>query len=76
MEGVVGEEEDFVGYAGLDRQPVEVDEGGSDVLPRLCMCEYPGSTVLNILEPVQVFFGNPEQDTIAVVQAGGDKCMY
>ena len=27
MEGLVGEEEDFVGYAGLDRQPVEVEEG-------------------------------------------------
>ena len=50
-----------------------MDEGGSDVLPRLCVCEYPSSTVLDILEPVQVFFGNPEQDTIAVVQAGGDK---
>ena len=28
MEGLVGEEEDFVGYAGHDRQPVEMDEGG------------------------------------------------
>ena len=75
MEGLVGEEEDFVGYAGLDRQPVEVDEGGGDVLPWLCMCEYPSSTVLNILEPVQGFVGDPKQDTIAVVQAGGDKSM-
>ena len=55
MEGLVGKEEDFVSYEGLDRQPVEVDEGGSDVLPRLCVCEYPSSTVLNILEPVQGF---------------------
>ena len=39
MEGLLGKEEDFVCYAGLDRQPVEVDEGGSDVLPRLCVCE-------------------------------------
>ena len=43
MEGLVGEEEDFVGYAGLDRQPVEVDEGGSDVLPRLFMCSTPAA---------------------------------
>ena len=61
MEGLVGKEEDFVGYAELDRQSVEVDEGGSDVLPRLCVCEYPSSTVLNILEPVQGFVGDPKQ---------------
>jgi len=54
---------------------VEVDEVGSDVLPRLCVCEYPSSTVLNVLEPVQGFVGDPEQDTIAVVQAGGDESM-
>ena len=75
MEGLVGKEEDFVGDAGLDRQPVEVDEGRSDVLPRLCVCEDPSSTVLDILEPVQGFVGNPKQETIAVVQAGGDKRM-
>ena len=75
MEGLVGKEEDFIGYAGLDRQPVEVEEGGSDVLPRLCMCEYPSSTVLNILESVQGFVGYPKQDTIAVVQAGGEESM-
>ena len=45
MEGLVGQEEDVISYAELDRQPVEVDEGGSDVLPRLCVCEDPSCTV-------------------------------
>ena len=31
MEGFVGEEEDFVRDAGLDWEPVKVDEGGGDV---------------------------------------------
>ena len=33
MEGFVSEKEEFVGDAGLDRQPVKVDECGGDVLP-------------------------------------------
>ncbi len=33
MEGLVGEEDDFVHNAGLDQEPVEMEEGGSDVLP-------------------------------------------
>ena len=43
MEGLVGEEEEFVSDAGLDREPVEVDESGGDVLPGLGACENPGS---------------------------------
>lgn len=43
MEGFVGEEEDFVGDAGLDRESVKVDEDGGDVLPGLGAGENPGS---------------------------------
>jgi len=43
MEGLVGEEEEFVSDAGLDWEPVEVDESGGDVLPGLGACENPGS---------------------------------
>ena len=43
MEGFVGEEEDFVGDAGLDRKPVESDESGGDVLPGPGAGEKPGS---------------------------------
>ena len=36
---------------------------------------YPGSRVLHILEPVQGFGGEPGQDSITVVQAGGEEGM-
>ena len=43
MEGFVSEEEEFVGDPECDREPVEVHEGGGDVLPGLGMGEHPGS---------------------------------
>lgn len=33
MEGLRNEEENFVGDAGFDGEPVMVDDGGGDVLP-------------------------------------------
>ncbi len=57
MEGPLGEEEDFVGNVGLDREPVEVDESGYDVLLGLRAGKNPGSVVLVILEPVQALLG-------------------
>ena len=46
-----------------------MNESGGDVLPGFGVGENPGSRVLYILEPVQGFAGNPEQDSITVVQA-------
>ena len=66
MAGLVREEECFVLNLGLDRQPVEVDEGGGDVLPGLGAGEKPGSRVLDVLEPLQGFAGNPGQYSIAI----------
>ena len=37
--------------------------------------EDPGSRVLHILEPVQCFGREPGQDSVTVVQAGGDEGM-
>ena len=48
MEGLVREEECFVVNPGLDRQPVEVDEGGGDMLPWFSAGEKPGGRVLDI----------------------------
>lgn len=45
-------------YTELDWKTMEVNEGGGDVLQVLRACEDPG--VLDILEPVQGFVGNPE----------------
>ena len=72
MEGFVSQKKEFIGDTVLDWEPVEVDQGGGDVLPGLGVSEHPGSRVLHILEPVQGFTGSPEQDSVAVVQPGGD----
>ena len=55
--GFVGEQKDFVGDAGFDRQPVQTGEDGGDGLPRLGAGENPGSRVVDVLEHVQVLFG-------------------
>ena len=52
---------------------MKADESGGDVLPGLGAGEDPGSRVLHILEPVQGFGREPGQDSITVVQVGGDE---
>ena len=39
MKGFEGEEEEFVVDAELDREPVEMDKGGGDVLPGHGVCD-------------------------------------
>ncbi len=48
---------------------------GGDVLPGHRAGENPDSTVLDKLEPAKGFAGIPEQDSITVAQAGGDRGM-
>ena len=48
MECFIGEEEEFVGDAEVNRKPVETFEGGGDVLPASGAGEHSGSRVLNI----------------------------
>ena len=43
VKGFEGEKEEFVVDAELDREPVEVDMGGGDVLPGPGVCEDSGS---------------------------------
>ena len=52
-----------------------MDEGGGDVLPGLGASENPGRLLLDILEPVQGFAGNPGQDSVPVIQTKGDEGM-
>ena len=56
-----------------DRKPVEGFENWCDVVEFSCLCEDPGSTVLNILELLNVFIGDPDEKSVTVVQPGGDK---
>lgn len=48
----------------LDWEPVEVNEGGGDVLPGLGACEDLGGVVLHIRESVQ---GRPRQNISTIV---------
>lgn len=43
MESFIGKEEQFVGDAELEGEPVEVFEDRGDVLPRFRVGEHPGS---------------------------------
>ena len=54
---------------------MKADESGGDVLPGLGAGQDPGSRGLHLLEPVQGFVREPRQDSIMVVQAGGDEGM-
>ena len=49
MESFIGEEEQFVCDAELNRKPVEAFKGGGDVLPGFGAGEHSGSRVLDIL---------------------------
>lgn len=42
MEGFIGQKEDFVVDAGLNGEPMELNKGKGDVLPRSCVGENPG----------------------------------
>ena len=46
-------------------------ENWCDVI-KFSLCEAPGSTVLNVLELLNVFVGDPDKKSITIVQPGGD----
>ena len=37
--------------------------------------QYPGGTVLNVLQPLEAFAGDSEKQGITVIQPGGDEGM-
>ena len=62
MEALVGQKGDLEFDPVLDRKSVEGFEDGCD-----------GSTILDVLQPLDVFAGDPDEECVAVVQPGGDK---
>ena len=69
MEGFIGEKEEF----GLDALLIGSQWGArGDVLPGLSAGENPSGRVLHILESVQDIVWYTGQDSITVIQAGGD----
>ena len=75
MEALVGQQGNLVFNPEWDREPVEGFENWCDVVKFSCPCKDPGSTVLNVLEFLDVFVGDPGKKSITVVQPGGDKGM-
>ena len=57
----------------LDRKPVEGFEDGCDVVVLPHPHQDPGSTILDVLQTLDVLSGDPDEECVAVVQPGGDK---
>ena len=53
--------------------PVEGFEDGCDVLVLPHPHQDPGSTILDVLQTLDVLSGDPDEECVAVVQPGGDK---
>ena len=58
---------------GLDGKPVEGFEDGCDVVVLPHPLQNPGSTILDVLQLMDVLAGDPNEACVAVVQPGGDK---
>jgi hypothetical protein len=73
LEALVGQKGDLEFDPVLDRKPVEGFEDGCDVVVLPHPHQDPGSTILDILQPLDVLAGDPDEECFAVVQPGGDK---
>lgn len=73
MEALVGQQGDFVLDPVLNRQSVEGFKDRCDVIVRLHPHQDLGSTVLNVLQLLDVLAGDPDEECVAVVQPGGDE---
>ena len=73
MEALVGQKGDLEFDAILDRKPVEGFEDGCDVVVLPHPHQDPGSTILDVLQLLDVLAWDPDEVCVAVVQPGGDK---
>ena len=73
MEALVGQKGDLELDPVLDRKPVEGFEDGCDVVVLPHPHQDPGSTILDVLQTLDVLSGDPDEECVAVVQPGGDK---
>ena len=70
MEALVGQKGNLEFNPVLVRKPVEGFEDGCNVvLPH--PHQDPGSTILDVLQPLDVLAGDPDEECITVVQPGG-----
>ena len=73
MEALVGQKGNLEFNPVLVRKPVEGFEDGCDVVVLPHPHQDPGSTILDVLQPLEVLAGDPDEERVAVVQPGGDK---
>lgn len=73
MEALVGQKGNFEFNPVLDRKPMERFEDGCDVVVLLHAHQDPSSTVLNVLQLLDVLAWDPDEECVAIVQPGGDK---
>lgn len=73
MDALVSEEDDFILDTGLDREPVEGFEGWGDVFMFAHPHQNSGSTVLDVLQFLNVSARYSDEERIAIIQSGGDK---
>ena len=69
----MGQKGNFEFNPVLDRKPVEGFQDGCDVVVLPHPHQDPGSTVLNVLQLLDVLTWDPNEECVAVVQPGGDK---
>ena len=66
MEALVGQKGDLELDPVLDRKPVEGFEDGCDVVVLPHPHQDPGSTILDVLQPLDVLAKDPDEECIAV----------
>lgn len=75
MEGFVGEEEELVLDAVLNREPVELLEDGGDVFSGAGVGEEAGSRVLNVLQFLEMSGRKSIEKAIAIIKSRSDEGM-
>ncbi len=82
MDTLVGEEGKLILNPLWDREPMERFKDGSDMIIFAHPHQDPSSTVLNVLQLLEAFATDPNEERITIVQPGGDKgvdklfCIY
>lgn len=75
MEALVGQQADFEINPVLYKKPVGGSKDGCDVAIFSHPHQDSGSTVMDVLQLLDVFAGDPNEECVTVVQHGGDKGM-
>ncbi len=73
MDTLVGEEGNLILNPKWDREPMERFKDGRGIIIFVHPHQDPSSTVLNVLQLLEAFARDPDEERITIVQPGGDK---